>query len=69
MQGQTTQTQLDQIKLMQQFTGTWRADYAKDTVEVWDCQPYGKANIITVTWHENNMQGATVEALKFKKIK
>jgi hypothetical protein len=50
IQGQSTQTPLDQLKLMQQYMGTWQADHGKDTVEVWDCQPYGKAYIITVSW-------------------
>lgn len=50
IQGQTTQPQLDQLKLMQQFNGTWQADYAKDTISVWDSQPYGKSTIITATW-------------------
>jgi hypothetical protein len=50
IQGQPTQPQLDQLKLMQQFIGTWQADYAKDTIVVWNCQPYGKVIIITGTW-------------------
>jgi hypothetical protein len=50
IQAQTAQPQLDQLKLMQQQIGIWQADYGKDTVEVWDCRPYGKANIITVSW-------------------
>lgn len=50
IQGQTTQPQLDQLKLLQQFNGTWQADYAKDTIIVWDSQPYGKTIIMTATW-------------------
>lgn len=50
IQGQTTQTPLDQLKLNRQFNGTWQADYGKDTVDFWDSQPYGKVNIITVSW-------------------
>ncbi len=50
IQGQTTQPQLDQLKLEQQAIGTWHAEYAKDTMIVWDCQPYGKATITTITW-------------------
>jgi hypothetical protein len=50
IQGQTTQTPLDQLKLMQRNIGVWQADYAKDTIQVWDCQPYGKASIINVYW-------------------
>jgi len=32
IQGQTTQTQLDQIDLMKQFLGTWQWERTKDTV-------------------------------------
>ncbi|MCX6335203.1 MAG: hypothetical protein NT092_13050 [Bacteroidia bacterium] len=49
IQGQTTQTPPDQLKMMQQCFGVWHADYAKDTIEVWDWKPYGKASIVTVT--------------------
>ena len=43
IQGQTVTTNLDQPKLMLQFLGKWQANVGKDTVEVWDCQVYGKA--------------------------
>ena len=47
IQGQTTQTQLEQLKLWQQNVGTWQADHGKDTMEVVEIQPYGKATIQT----------------------
>jgi len=43
IQGQTVTANLDQPKLMLQFLGKWQANVGKDTVEVWDCQVYGKA--------------------------
>jgi hypothetical protein len=49
VQAQTAQTQLNQLELMKQFLGTWQANSGKDTVEVWDCQQYGKAFIINVS--------------------
>jgi hypothetical protein len=49
VQAQTTQTQLNQLELMKQFLGTWQGNAGKDTVEVWDCQQYGKAFIINVS--------------------
>jgi hypothetical protein len=49
VQAQTTQTQLNQLELMKQFLGTWQGSAGKDTVEVWDCQQYGKAFIINVS--------------------
>jgi hypothetical protein len=48
IQAQTTQTKLNQVELMKQLIGTWQANVGKDTIEVWDCQQYGKAFIINV---------------------
>lgn len=41
MQGQMTLTQLDQLKLGQQFMGTWQNVLNKDTIEVTESQQYG----------------------------
>jgi hypothetical protein len=41
-QGQTTQPQLDQLKLMEQFVGIWHLLTSSDTVIV-DIQKYGNA--------------------------
>lgn len=49
IQAQTVTNNLDQLKLMQQYLGTWQANAGKDTVEVWDFQQYGKAFIINVS--------------------
>ena len=49
LQAQTTQTQLTPLELFKNFTGTWQANVGKDTVEVWDCQQYGKAYVINVS--------------------
>ena len=41
---------------MLQFLGKWQANVGKDTVEVWDCQVYGKAytsNVYLVTKGHN----------------
>lgn len=43
IQAQASQTQLDQLKLMEQFMGKWQQDIGKDTVFVWEFQRYGKA--------------------------
>jgi hypothetical protein len=45
---QTTKTQINQLELMKRFIGTWQTNVGKDTVEVWDCQPYGEGFIINV---------------------
>jgi hypothetical protein len=49
IQAQTTQTKLNQAELIQQFLGTWNCDINKDTVEVWECKPYGKIHTTTVS--------------------
>ena len=45
IQAQTAKTNLDQVKLNQQLLGKWEANVGMDTVEVWDCQQYGKSSI------------------------
>jgi hypothetical protein len=52
IQGQNLTSNLDQPKLMLQFLGKWQANVGKDTVEIWDCQVYGKtytSNVYQVT--------------------
>ena len=49
MHAQTVKSTLDQTKLMQQLLGTWEATVSKDTIEVWDCQQYGKSYITHVS--------------------
>jgi hypothetical protein len=42
IQGQTTQTKLNQVELMKQFLGTWKGDeLAKDTTIITDITPFG----------------------------
>ena len=46
---QNTTSTLDQIKLMQQYVGTWQAKTGKDTLELWEFHQYGKSFIINVS--------------------
>jgi hypothetical protein len=46
---QNAKSNLDQTKLMQQLLGKWETNVGMDTVEVWDCQQYGKSYINTVS--------------------
>jgi len=46
---QNTTQNLDQVKLMQQFLGSWQAKTGKDTLELWEFHQYGKAFIINVS--------------------
>ena len=48
IQAQNTQTKLNQVELMKQWLGTWQNDTAKDTIEIWEAKPYGKAIIAAV---------------------
>lgn len=40
---QNVASNLDQLKLMEQFLGTWQTNINKDTVTVWEFQKFGKA--------------------------
>jgi hypothetical protein len=48
IQAQTTQAKLNQVELVKQFLGTWQANIGKDTVQMWEGKPYGKALIVDV---------------------
>jgi hypothetical protein len=39
---------LNQVELMGQLKGVWQSNFGKDTVEIWDCQPYGKSSMANV---------------------
>jgi hypothetical protein len=41
VQAQTTDTNLNQVELMKQFIGSWKSDYATDTIVFWDAISYG----------------------------
>jgi hypothetical protein len=50
LQAQTPQTKLDQVGLMKQWIGTWQTTVNKDTVQIWEAIPYGKALIINISY-------------------
>ena len=39
---QNEQTKLNQVQLFKQLTGTWKCEYAKDTILLWDIKSYGE---------------------------
>jgi hypothetical protein len=43
VQGQTTQSKLDEVKLAQRLIGTWQMDVGKDSVNLWEVQQYNRA--------------------------
>ena len=47
VQGQTTQTQLDEVKLTQRLIGTWQMDVGKDSINLWEVQQYNRAFVST----------------------
>ena len=49
-QAQTTQTKLNQVELMKQYVGTWKAQIALDTAMIFDITPFGKAYEGTLNW-------------------
>jgi hypothetical protein len=49
VQAQTAQASLNQMELIRQFLGTWKCDLNKDTVEMWECNPYGEIHTTTVS--------------------
>ncbi len=46
---QTSQANLNQMELIKQFLGTWKCDLDKDTVEMWECNPYGGIHTTAVS--------------------
>jgi hypothetical protein len=42
IQAQTTQTQLNQVELMKQFIGIWKAEMGKDTIFIMEGKTFGK---------------------------
>jgi hypothetical protein len=48
IKAQKTQQQLNPAETWKAFIGTWQANVGKDSIEVWDYKPYGKAVVINV---------------------
>ena len=36
---------LNQVEFMQQFLGTWKAEYGKDTILIWNARPFGNGSV------------------------
>ena len=48
LQAQTNKEEINQLDVMKRFVGTWQANVTSDTIELWDCKPYGEGFIVTV---------------------
>ena len=40
-----TSKELNQVDFMQQFLGTWKAEYGKDTILIYNARPFGKGSV------------------------
>lgn len=49
IQAQNTQTASEQLGMFKQIIGTWQANVSKDTIEMWECKPYGEAFLVEVS--------------------
>ena len=49
LQAQAVQANLNQMELIKQFLGSWKCDLDKDTVEMWECNPYGGIHTTVVS--------------------
>ena len=48
---QSSAMDLNQVELMKQFAGTWKAEIGEDTTLTWEAIPFGKGFEIIVTWN------------------
>ncbi len=48
IQAQSSQHKINQVELMKRDVGMWQANIGKDSLEIWECQQYGKAFVINV---------------------
>jgi len=48
LQAQTNQQKLNQVELMKQFLGTWKAEVAKDTFNIWEQKLFGSGMEATI---------------------
>ena len=44
IQAQTSQTKVDQLEFMQNFWGSWTAEWGKDTILNYNVRPFGKGS-------------------------
>ena len=47
---QSSENDLDQVKLMEQLEGTWEAEVEQDTILYWDLKPYAKGYTWKFKW-------------------
>lgn len=58
IQAQNVKTNLNQKELVKQFEGKWQAPSGKDSVEVWEWQPYGNAYSFDITVIANKKESS-----------
>ncbi|HSO86323.1 MAG TPA: hypothetical protein VLQ91_07225 [Draconibacterium sp.] len=65
IQAQNAKSALDQKELIKQFEGKWQAPSGKDSVEIWNWQPYGNAYECVVTLIVNKKEIPNYKNLSF----
>ena len=50
LNAQSSETDLDQVELMKQFTGTWTGEWREDTTILWEFIPSGKGYEHIIHW-------------------
>ncbi len=56
---QSSETDLDQVELMKQFIGTWKAEIQEDTTQIWEAIPLEKGYEVNVSWQAKGETYAT----------
>ena len=59
LQAQSSETDLDQVELMKQFIGTWKAEIQEDTTQIWEAIPLEKGYEVNVSWQAKGETYAT----------
>jgi hypothetical protein len=60
---QSSQKDLDQVKLSKQLLGTWEAEFATDSVQHIESKPSGEGQYVLLEWKSNGKTYATGRCL------
>ncbi len=63
LQAQSSQGELDQVELMKQFIGTWKAELGEDTTVTWDVTPNGKGYKESLNYQAKGETYTTTEGI------
>ena len=60
---QSSGTDLDQVELMKQFAGTWKAESGEDTTFIWEIVPFGKGYEAIGNWKAKGETYSTIKSV------